>query len=222
MHCNRIHSWDVSISEAKRIQNELSKRINLRNCVNQIKSIAGCDVAYSSSSGKAYSAVCVFTYPELNKTEEIRTVSEVSFPYIPGLLTFREGPPLLKAFELLKDRPDVIIFNGHGIAHPRKMGLATHMGIILDVPSIGCAQRSMYRHYVNPGRSKGSFSEIHNNGNEIVGACLRTRDKIKPVFISQGHKTDLGTAIEIVSRCAVKYKMPEPLRAAHILANSMK
>lgn len=222
MNYNYLHPWNVGKTEAIHIQNELSGRIILDNSFNQIKSIAGCDVAYSSSFNKAYAAVCVFSFPGLNKINEITYVSNVSFPYITGLLTFREGPALLRAFEELKGKPDLVIFNGQGIAHPRKMGLATHMGIILDIPSIGCAQRVLYGKYSSPGNSKGSYSEIRNNENEVIGACLKTRENVKPVFISQGYKIDLKTAVDIILKCTLKYKIPEPVRAAHILANAMK
>jgi deoxyribonuclease V len=222
MNYNKLHSWNIGKNEAIQIQNELSKRIILKNGFNHINTIAGCDVAYSSISDKAYAAICVFTFPGLSKIKEIVSDSEVLFPYIPGLLTFREGPALLKAFEMLKEKPELFIFNGQGIAHPRKFGLATHMGIILDVPSIGCAQRVLYGNYINPGSKKGSYSDICNRNDEVIGACLRTRDNIRPVFISQGHKIDLKTAVDIILKCTLKYKLPEPVRAAHILANSVK
>ena len=221
MNYKRIHPWNVNNSEAIKIQNELSKLIILNNTFNKIKNIAGCDVAYSLSLNRAYAAICVFSFPDLKKICEVTCVSYISFPYITGLLTFREGPALLKAFEALQEKPDIIIFNGHGIAHPRKMGLATHMGIILDVPSIGCAQRALYGKYKMPGNSKGLYSEILNN-NDVIGVCLRTKENIKPVFISHGHKIDLKTAVDIIIKCTIKYKMPEPVRAAHILANSIK
>jgi deoxyribonuclease V len=221
MKYKKLHLWNVSESEAVIIQNELSKRIILRNCVDQMKTVAGCDVAYSASLDQACSAISVFSFPELKKLNEIKSTSKVSFKYIPGLFAFREGPALLEAFKLLKEKPDVIICNGQGIAHPRKMGLATHMGIILDVPTIGCAQKVLFGKYANPGGNKGSWKAIYNSENEVIGVCLRTRQNIKPVFVSQGFKIDLKTAIDIILKCTVKYKIPEPVRAAHILANSI-
>lgn len=222
MHYNQIHSWEVKQEEARHIQEELSKRIELNNCFDQIKTVAGCDVAYSSSSDTAFAALCIFSYPEIHKLSEIAIITPVAFPYISGLLTFREGPVLLKAFEKLNDKPDIVIFNGQGIAHPRKMGLASHLGLLLDVASIGCAQRSLFGKYNFPDKKKGAYTKIYNKENEVIGACLRTKDNINPVFVSQGHKIDLKTSIDIILKCTLKYKLPGPIRGAHILATSMK
>jgi deoxyribonuclease V len=222
MKFKKLHPWNVDKHEAIHIQHELSKLIILKNSFRQVKRIAGCDVAYSAINNKACAAICLFCFPAMNKINEVTCVSEVIFPYVSGLLAFREGPALLQAFKKLTEKPDIMIFNGQGIAHPRKMGLATHMGIILDIPSIGCTQRSMFRKYDNPGNHSGAFSEICDDKNNIVGACLRTKDKTNPVFISQGYKIELQTAIDIILQCTLGYKMPEPLRVAHILANSLK
>ncbi len=222
MKFNNLHPWHVDKHEAVQIQYNLSKLIILKNSFHEVRRIAGCDVAYSALNNKAYAAICLFTFPDLSKTNEVTCVSDITFPYLSGLLTFREGPALLHAFEKLVEKPDIIIFNGQGIAHPRKMGLATHMGIILDTPSIGCAQKSIFRNYDNPDYYKGAFSEIRDNKNMVIGACLRTKDKTNPVFISQGYKIGLRAAIDIVLSCTLQYKMPEPLRSSHILANSVK
>lgn len=222
MQYRKLHKWNVGISKAIHTQNILSRRIILYNGFDSIKNIAGCDVAYSVSSKTAYAAICIYRFPELVKIRQITCESEISFPYISGLLAFREGPALLKAFEKLNERPDLVIFNGQGIAHPRQMGLATHMGILLDVPSIGCTQRALFGKYQIPGTKKGSWSEVCNSDQEVVGVCLRTRENTRPVFVSQGYKIGLKTAVEMIIKCTFKYKLPEPLRAAHILANSMK
>jgi deoxyribonuclease V len=222
MTYENLHDWQVDFREACRIQNDLAGKIILENRFDQLKTIAGCDVAYSSSNNRAYAAICIYDFPTIKKNSEILSISDVSYPYIPGLFTFREGPPLLKAFEKLQERPDVIIFNGHGIAHPRKMGLATHIGILLDIPSIGCTQRSMFGVKIEPGYFRGDRYDIQNTRNETVGCCLRTRENVRPVYISQGHKIDLATAVDIILHCSKNYKMAEPLRMAHIAANRLK
>lgn len=221
MDHRKLHSWNVSPEKAILIQEELVKQMSLTNKPGKINIVAGCDVAYSST-GKAYAVICIFSYPGLEKLDELVAESEVTFPYIPGLLAFREGPPLLKAFGAVNKKPDVVIFNGQGIAHPRKMGLATHMGILLDLPSIGCAQKSMFRDYADPDNNKCAYSEIRDTVNEVIGVCLRTRKNVKPVFVSSGYKIDLETAVNVICKFTLRYKMPEPLRAAHIVANAIK
>jgi len=214
---DRLHSWNVNETEAVAIQDRLAEKIILTNGFGRITGIAGCDVAYDLSSGKAFAAVCVFSWPELSKIDEVAAITDITFPYVPGLLAFREGPPLLSAFELLAKKPTLVLFNGQGIAHPRRMGLATHLGIIMDMPSIGCARENLHGQYSLAENHKGAYSEITDDS-EIIGACLRTQKNIKPVFVSQGYKTDLETAIRIILACTTRFKMPEPLRAAHMTA----
>jgi deoxyribonuclease V len=222
MIIKNLHKWQVDFREARKIQIDLAGKIILKNEFDQLNIIAGCDVAYTSSDNRAYAAICLYEYPSITKKEEVLSISEVSYPYITGLFTFREGPPLLRAFEKLKKRPDVIIFNGQGIAHPRKMGLATHLGILLDIPSIGCTQRSMLGPEIEPGNHHGDRCEVRNPSNEKIGSWLRTRENVRPIFVSQGHKINLSTGIDIILNCTKNYKMPEPLRAAHIAANHLK
>jgi deoxyribonuclease V len=217
-----LHDWQVDYSTACKIQYDLVEKIVLKNDFDELITIAGCDVAYSSQMKRAYAAISIYDIQSLEKKGEVHSISDVSYPYIAGLFTFREGPPLLKAFEKLKERPDVIIFNGHGIAHPRKMGLATHMGILLDIPSIGCTQRTMSGKNTEPGNHRGDQCDVRNNRNEVIGHWVRTLENVRPVFISLGYKIDLSTATDIVLNCTKNYKMPEPLRAAHISTNQMK
>lgn len=222
MNYKNLHDWQVDFKEACLIQNNLADKIILENGFNQLNTVAGCDVGYSTSMNHAYAAICLYDFPSIKKRKEVHSVSEVSYPYIRGLFTFREGLPLLKAFEKLNENPDVIIFNGHGIAHPRKMGLATHMGILLDVPSIGCTLRTMFGNNEEPGNHRGDRCDVRNIRNETMGCWLRTRDNVRPVFISQGYKIDLPTATDIILNCTLNFKLPEPLRAAHIAANKLK
>jgi deoxyribonuclease V len=147
-------------------------------------------------------------------------ISPCTFPYVPGLLTFREGPILLEAIRRLHRRPDVIMFDGQGIAHPRRFGLASHLGLILNVPTVGCAKSCLTGHFIGPGPSKGSWSPLIDRG-ETIGAVVRTREKVTPVFVSPGHMIDLQGAIEVVLNCCTRYREPEPIRWAHQRSRSL-
>jgi deoxyribonuclease V len=142
----------------------------------------------------------------------------VSFPYVPGLLVFREGPVVMKALRRLTERPDVLIFDAHGLAHPRRMGLATHLGILLDTPSVGCAKSRLCGTYTEPGPTRGCWTRLWDD-EEVIGAVVRTRDGVKPVFVSIGHRVSLGSAIELVLECAPRLRLPETTRWAHRLAD---
>lgn len=213
----RLHPWQVSVEKAIEIQNRLQKKIK-KGTVPFFKNVAGVDVGYSGNVLKA--AVCVFNGLGLI---EIRTATaKVYFPYIPGLLTFREGPAVLKVFKKLNNKPDVILFDGQGICHPRRMGIATHLGIILDIPSIGCAKSSLCGVWKMPGVSRGSFSFIYDRiTREKLGAVLRTRADVRPIFVSPGYKISLKQSIELVLSLCPKYRIPEPLRWAHRYAKSV-
>jgi deoxyribonuclease V len=216
-----LHPWKVSVKTAIRIQQNLSKEITLNYNLSKIQRIAGVDVAFSNE--EAVCAVCVFDFPELNLIEVIKAKAKITFPYIPGLLTFREGPAVLSAFRRLRNRPDVILFDGQGICHPRRMGIAAHLGIILDIPSIGCAKSHLCGVYQMPKDNKGSFSYIYEKGTgDILGAVLRTRKQVKPLFVSCGYKISLKQAIKIVLGLCPKYRIPQPLRYAHQLAGNAR
>lgn len=192
------------------------------------KLIAGVDVAFKN--GRAIGAVAVLSYPEFSPRlwrgdpamagkviEYVRKVTGIPYPYIPGLLTFREGPVLEKCFKDVKSEPDVIIFDGQGLAHPRNMGLATHLGILLDRPTIGCAKTHLFGDYVEPKNLRGSFSYILDKQKKRLGAVLRTRNNVRPLYISPGYKMDIDSSIKIILMCTKKYRLPEPLRLAHHL-----
>jgi deoxyribonuclease V len=215
-HLN-LHPWDVSPKEAVRIQKELRERIIPERDFDRVSIIAGADVSFSKERREAKAAVVVFSFPELTVIEKRCAISDVTFPYVPGLLTFREGPPLISVFDSLKTEPDLIVFDAHGIAHPRGMGLASHMGLVLDKPTIGCAKSRLCGTYENPGEEQGSYSYLRKD-DEILGAVLRTKRKTKPVFVSIGHNIDLEISVEIVLRCLRGYRLPEPTRQAHLLA----
>jgi deoxyribonuclease V len=186
--------------------------------------VAGADVSYNVGSDQFYAGVVVLELPQFRVIEESVAVEKSLFPYIPGLLSFREAPVLLRAFERLTCCPDVIIFDGQGIAHPRKIGIASHIGLFLDWPSIGCAKRKLTGTYDENalGNSAGSVTPLRTKRGRVIGSVVRTKDRVKPVFVSPGHKTDIATAVDVVLKCCRGYKLPEPTRLAHNLVNRVR
>jgi deoxyribonuclease V len=215
-----LHSWDVSVEEAIRIQEDLRDRIILKKPSFEIRAIGGGDVAYSRDRNLLFGTIVVLSFPQMEILQIAKAHGSISFPYIPGLLSFREGPILIKIFQMLKIRPDVIIFDGQGTSHPRRIGLASHLGLWLDLPSIGCAKTPLLDAPVAPGFSKGSFAFIRRGG-EAVGAVLRTKDGVKPLFVSPGHQIDFSTSIQLILDSCQGFRIPEPLRRAHHLSRQM-
>ncbi|MFO7915978.1 MAG: endonuclease V [Candidatus Krumholzibacteriales bacterium] len=207
-----------SAREGIRLQNELRPKLVLEWDGRPVNHIAGADVHFPSR-GTALAAVAVFSFPELEMAESRRLTCSCDIPYIPGLLSFREIPAILRALREIKTEPDLILCDGQGIAHPRRLGLASHLGIILGKPTIGCAKSPLYGDFDQPGPRKGQKSPIRGGDGDLLGYALRTRDGIKPVYVSPGHLIDHQTSVEIVLRCTPEYKISEPLRAAHHLAS---
>lgn len=201
------------------IQQRLASHVSLVWEHPSVDTVAGIDVGFTGGMGHAVAAV--LSYPALQLVDRARVQMEISFPYVPGLLAFREGPLVLAALERLSVEPDVLICDGHGLAHPRRMGIATHMGVLLDMPSIGCAKSRLVGTHQEPGPGKGSYAWLYDEG-EVIGAALRTRDGAKPVYVSIGHRIDLEKAIEFVLCCCTKYRLPDPIRWAHRLASEEK
>lgn len=221
MKCLNLHPWDLQYSEAVKVQQELRDRIILEPSKMAIRLVAGADVSYSKGSDIFFSSVVVLEIPGMGILEEAAAEGKVDFPYIPGLLSFREAPVLIRAFEKVKNTPDVIIFDGHGISHPRGMGLASHIGLLLDLPSIGCAKKRLVGDYDPVGSEVGDHTPITFKG-DVVGAVLRTKKNVKPVFVSPGHKMDVPSAVEIVMKTCRGYKLPEPTRQAHLSVNRIR
>jgi deoxyribonuclease V len=223
MKIHYYHRWDVRYKEAVTIQQNLKSQIILhgRDLPEEIRSVAGADISYSRHSDLFFAAVVLLEYPTMKLIEETCFRERVSFPYIPGLLSFREGPAVLKAFENLQSVPDVVIFDGQGIAHPRGIGLASHMGLFLNIPSIGCAKKRLIGSYDEVGQEVGVYSDLILD-DQIVGAALRTKKKVKPVFISPGHKISMQRAIDVVLSCCRGYRLPEPVRRAHLAVNKLR
>jgi deoxyribonuclease V len=211
--------WPKNIKEAGKIQHTLKQKVKLSQLIKKPEFITGVDAAFSGD--KVIGAACLYKYPELTHIEDAYAVTKVLFPYIPGFLSFREGASIIKAVNKLKIKPDVVLFDGQGIAHPKGVGIATHIGVLLDIPSIGCAKSRLVGNYTEPGTLKGQYAYLKYHG-RIVGAVLRTRDNVKPVFVSPGHMIDLKGAIDIVLRCTGKYRIPEPLRFADQLSKKLK
>lgn len=220
MKTRSLHRWDLPPKEAVKLQLKLRNLVVERGAVKNIRFIAGADVSVSADRLTMKAAVSLHSYPDLKPVEQATQKGEPHFQYVPGLLSFREGPLLLDCFKKLKRKPDVIIFDGQGIAHPRRFGLAAHIGVWLDIPSIGCAKSPLYGQYETPGNEKGNFSYIKEKDGRIIGACLRSRIGVKPIFVSVGHKLSLGRAVKIILNCTPRYRLPEPIRAAHNLAGS--
>jgi deoxyribonuclease V len=215
------HSWNLTPKAAVALQRKLAPLVLRRDRFGKIKTIAGADLAFSEDKEEAIGAVLVFEFPSLKEIERVYVVAPVRFPYVPGLLSFREAPILLKAFEKLQHRPDMILIDGQGIAHPRRIGIASHLGLLLDRPTIGCAKSRLCGEYLEPNKKRGSFSPLLDHG-EQVGAVLRTRDGVKPLFISTGHRVRLESAIRIVLECHSGFRLPKPTREADLWVSQLK
>jgi len=214
----RLHSWQVSITQALDIQLGLAARVSKVSEVTSPRFIAGVDISASKAQEMATGAVVILSYPELRLVETKIVNGKLNFPYIPGLLSFRESPLVLAACEKLAITPDLILVDGQGVAHPRRMGLASHLGLFLNTPTIGCAKSRLCGSHRVPDVNPGSYAELVDNG-EIIGAVLRTKLGASPVYVSIGHKVDLQTAIHWVLECCQGYRLPEPARLAHLAAS---
>jgi deoxyribonuclease V len=211
------HPWDLSAREAIALQRKLAKAVLVETTFDpaEIKTVAGVDVGLKGDLARA--AVVVLDAVTLAPVDWAVATTDIPFPYVPGLLTFREGPSVLAALERLTTWPDLLVFDGHGLAHPRRIGLASHLGVILDQPSIGCAKSRLTGEYEEPGEAVGEWSPLRD-GEEVIGAVLRTRASVRPVFVSAGHRVDLSTAIAVILSCTKGYRLPETTRYAHKVA----
>jgi len=211
----RIHDWNVTTSEARELQDRLASSVVQKSLPRRISRIAAADVAVGKRGTTAAAAIVVFSFPSLSELDFVVARGKVTFPYVPGLLTFREGPILIDALRNLRTRPEVILFDGQGIAHFRGMGIASHMGLFLGIPTVGCAKSPLIKPAREPARARGCWSPIERGG-LTVGAALRTRSNVKPVYVSPGHLADIRSSMRLVLACCGKFRLPEPLRAAHM------
>ncbi len=213
-----LHRWDLKVKEALELQGQLRSLIGRADtlALDQIRTVAGLDASYVGREGETKqgrAAVVVLSFPDLEVIEQATAVTEVAFPYVPGLLSFRESPVLLAALERLKTQPDVLLFDGQGYAHPRRFGLACHLGLYLDRPAIGCAKSRLVGTYEEPGPNRGDSAPLLDHG-EVIGMVVCTKVGTRPVFVSVGYRIDLPTAVAVVLACTRGYRLPEPTRLA--------
>ncbi|MBI5927920.1 MAG: endonuclease V [Chloroflexi bacterium] len=212
------HRWDLMPAQAIALQKELAGQVDTSTPLDldNLKMVAGVDVSVKNNVSRA--AVVVLSYPAFEILEAVTATLPTKFPYIPGLLSFREGEVILAAHQQLKLIPDVYIFDGMGIAHPRRLGIAAHIGLWLDRPTVGCGKTHLYGKYTEPDLERGSTSPLlvhHKDHNEVIGMVVRTRTNVQPVYISPGNHATIETAVELILRCSTRYRLPEPIRAAH-------
>ena len=217
----KLHNWNVSPSEARNIQSKLKDNIVISPLNKDVQFVGGADVSFDKGSNLVFTAIVILKLPDLTIVERKGLSERVDFPYIPGLLAFREGPPVLKCWDRVENKPDVMMFDAQGIAHPRRMGLATHIGLYLDIPSVGCAKSVLVGQYQEPGEKAGEFTPLEYK-DDVVGTAVRTKDRISPVFVSIGHKVDLSDAVNLVLQCTRGYRIPEPTRQAHLAVNRLR
>ena len=217
MQVESLHSWQVSTAQALEIQQKLAVQVSKKSEVTTPRFIAGVDISVGKGDGMATGAVVILNYPELRVVETKVAQDKLGLPYIPGLLSFRESPLILAACQKLTITPDIILVDGQGIAHPRRLGLASHLGLFLNTPTIGCAKSLLCGKHEAPEIEPGSYTEITDRG-EIIGAALRTKLGVKLVYVSIGHQVDLQTATQWVMDCCRGYRLPEPTRLAHLAA----
>jgi deoxyribonuclease V len=214
-----LHPWDVDLQKAKLIQNELKEYVRFQSFDRDSYIVAGIDVSVIQKSNEAKAAITLMSYPDMTFVDSASVRTKVPFPYIPGFLSFREGPVIFEAWKKLVIEPDLLMFDGQGLAHPRHFGLACHLGVLLNKPSIGCAKSYLYGKMEEPDVTRSSYKYIYDpKDNSILGAVLRTRTNVKPIYISVGNLMDLPSAINIVLSLSPRYRIPDPLRKAHKLS----
>jgi len=217
----QLHEWSLTPREAVELQKRLRERVRVEPLRKKIETVAGADISFNKFDPVVYAGVVVLRLPSLEVVEEVGVVSETKFPYVPGLLSFRESPSVLEAWAKLKTEPDAVMFDGQGIAHPRRVGIASHVGLIIKRPTFGCAKSVLVGKFDEPGEERGSWTPLVDRG-ETIGAALRTKTRVQPIFVSPGHLVDLEGAVELTLRCDGGYRQPEPTRRAHLLVNALR
>jgi deoxyribonuclease V len=207
-----------TIEDARTAQDILSQKVQISPLKIKPRYIAGVDAAFSTDH--VFAAACLYLFPELTLIEQQFAVQKLSFPYVPGFLLFREGPAIIEAIDKLAQTPDILLVDGQGIAHPMGVGIATCLGVLLNVPTIGCAKSRLVGEYSDPGIKKGSWSRLVYSG-RAIGAVVRTKDKVRPLFVSPGHRTNTDDAVRLTIACTDKYRIPEPIRCADMLSRKV-
>ncbi len=241
MQYKKLHDWNLTPTEAVELQKELRGKIHIEPLKREVNLVAGCDISFNKFSEIVYAGIVVLRLPELEVVDSATVITRTSFPYIPGLLSFRETPALLEAWERLETAPDVVMLDGQGLAHPRRFGIACHFGLLVGLPTLGCAKTVLRGKYDEPDEKAGSYSLMTDKG-KTVGAAVRTKDRVAPVYVSVGHQIDLPGAIKLALRCVKgyrandegetlfdiksasksKYRIPEPTRQAHLFVNELR
>ncbi|HEV2708446.1 MAG TPA: deoxyribonuclease V [Pyrinomonadaceae bacterium] len=218
----QLHEWTLAPREAVELQKRLRELVRVEPLAGRkVETVAGADISFNKFSPVVYAGIVVLRLPSLEVVEEVGVVSETRFPYVPGLLSFRESPSVLEAWAKLKTEPDAVMFDGQGLAHPRRVGIASHVGLLIERPTLGCAKSVLVGRYEEPEETRGSWSPMIDKG-ETVGAALRTKTRVQPIYVSPGHLIDLAGAIELTLACDGGYRQPEPTRRAHHLVNALR
>ncbi|HLI30151.1 MAG TPA: deoxyribonuclease V [Terriglobia bacterium] len=205
--------WNLTPAEAIRLQKKLSDRVVEADRFQAIRTVAGADLAFDPTTGMAFAGVVAYRFPGLQEVERQFARRRLRFPYVPGLLSFRETPILVRAFARLRIEPDLLLIDGHGRAHPRRFGIACHIGVLFDKPTIGCAKSVLIGEHAEPGWRLGSAAPLLSGG-ERIGVALRTRDRVKPIYVTVGHRVSLDTAVDLVKQCVDGFRIPKPTREA--------
>lgn len=213
--------WDVDPREARQLQEELRQKVRIQPLAHPPQRVAGADISFNKYEDTVYAGFAILEMGSLQVVAHALAVTKISFPYIPGLLSFREIPALLEAWNLIPEKPDLVMVDGHGIAHPRRLGIATHFGLATDTPTIGVAKKKLVGNYTEPELTAGNYSLLEHQ-QETVGYVFRSKNKVKPLFVSPGHKTNLSDALQIIRQSCGKYRLPEPTRQAHLLVNQLR
>jgi deoxyribonuclease V len=220
-HLEHVHDWELTPAEAVALQQSLRTRVKLQPLTRPVRTVAGADISFDLGSETVYAGIVVLALPGLETVEEVGVTTRARFPYVPGLLSFREAPPLLEAWAGLRTEPDVVMLDGQGVAHPRRIGIASHLGLFLQRPTLGCAKSRLVGRFEEPGPERGDWSPLVDRG-EPVGAALRTKRRTQPVYVSPGHLLDLPGALQLALACGAGYRVPEPTRRAHLFVNALR
>ncbi|MFY0255615.1 deoxyribonuclease V [Chitinophaga sp. 30R24] len=217
-----INYNELTVPEATRLQQELKAAVKVIPYTGPLHYVAGADISFNKFSTTVYAGIVLLAFPSLVPIGYSLVKKEVLFPYVPGFLAFREVPALLDAWEQLPVKPDILVVDGHGIAHPRRMGIASHFGVLANQPSIGSAKKKLFGIYEEPGPEKGSYTPLTDKKGEQLGNVLRSKNKVKPIFVSPGHLVDIPGSLEILEKCLKGYRLPEPTRLAHNAVNQFR
>ena len=215
------HDWSLSPKEAIALQKRLAAEVRIQPLATRLKIIGAADISYCRHTGRLIAVILSFKWPSLDLIESVHHICKAAFPYVPGLLSFREVPPLIEAYRKIGQKPDVLLCDGQGIAHPRKLGFAAHLGLCLGIPTVGCAKSRLCGDHERLTLRKGRSIPLVLDG-EKVGLVFCSRDGVKPIYISPGHLSDIASSKRLVSRCLRRYRIPEPLRLAHLEANRLR